>query len=86
VVVVVVVAVLEVVDVDVDVDGDVVVEVFDAGRPGAGAIARLAAGPPAACGAVGRGVVVLLPTGVVGVIDGLSTWALGAVACSASPA
>ena len=50
-------AVLEVVDVDVDddeVDGDVVVELFDPGTLVLGAIARLAVGPLAVGGTVGR--------------------------------
>jgi hypothetical protein len=77
---VVVVVVLEV----VDEDGDVVAEVlFDAGRPVVGVVARLAAGLPAGAVAVGRGVVVLSPAGVEGVVV-LSARPVGAVGRSAS--
>ncbi len=70
----------------VDVDGDVVVDVFDAGRPVVGVVAGLAVGLPAGTvfgGAVGCGVVVPPPAGVAGVVDP-SAWPGGAVACSAS--
>jgi len=77
---VVVVVVLEVVDVDVDGDGDLVVEVFDAGRPVVGVVARPAVGLPAGAVAVGWP----LGRGVVAPVVGLSTWTVGAVACSAS--
>ena len=74
------VVVLEVVDVDVevevDVDGDVVVEVFDAGRPVVGVVARPAVGLPAGAVAVGW------PLGgaVVARVVELSSWTVGAVA------